>query len=333
MMSGIAQLSEKMRAVYGRYSTYIDMIWKFVAAFACFFWIRSVIGFSTLCSNPFVLLVLALLCVIFPIGAIPVFSCILIVGQAFGLGLDAGAISLVVILILYIFFVRFVPDDSIAMILLPMTMFFGFGPLVPMVLGLKRRASSIFAVVYGVVIYYLMANLGRESQRLKTTPLSDYNARLKLLINGVFSPTMVVMTLALAAGFLIVYAIRKLEFDYSHLVAVAVGAIVYILFIFMGNAVIGTDISPITAVVNAVASAIAALLAELLMRPLDYTRSEKLEFEDDDYYYYVKAIPKAAANRREMERMKQEEEPEDLERPDLGDVNFEERLEDSLRNL
>ena len=26
---------------------------------------------------------------------------------------------------------------------------------------------------------------------------------------------------------------------------------------------------------------------------LDYSRTERLQFEDDEYYYYVKAIPKA----------------------------------------
>ena len=25
---------------------------------------------------------------------------------------------------------------------------------------------------------------------------------------------------------------------------------------------------------------------------MDYTRTEKVQFEDDDYYYYVKAVPK-----------------------------------------
>ena len=26
---------------------------------------------------------------------------------------------------------------------------------------------------------------------------------------------------------------------------------------------------------------------------LDYSRTEKVQFEDDEYYYYVKAVPKA----------------------------------------
>ncbi len=334
-MNGIAALSEKLRAIYGRYSTYIDMVWKFLLAFASFFWIRSVIGYQEIFSNPFLLVILALICVIFPLGSIPLISGVLIIGQSFGMGLDAGAIALVVMLILYCLFLRFVPDDAVGMILLPLTMYFGFGLLVPMVMGLKRRASSIFVVISGVVVYYFMANLSRESAHLSTTELTEYNVRLEALIGGTFSSTMVVMTLAMAAAFLTVYSVRKLDFNYSRIVSVIAGAVIYILFVFMGNAVVGTEISPASALLSAAASAIAALVIEVILRPLDYTKKETLEFEDDDYYYYVKAIPKASVSKNAQSKAEavQDAEEEDLARPDLDNINFEERLEDSLKNL
>ena len=35
-----------------------------------------------------------------------------------------------------------------------------------------------------------------------------------------------------------------------------------------------------------------ALGIEFFSFNLDYSRTEKVQFEDDDYYYYVKAVPK-----------------------------------------
>ena len=32
---------------------------------------------------------------------------------------------------------------------------------------------------------------------------------------------------------------------------------------------------------------------QFLFFNLDYSRTERLQFEDDEYYYYVKAVPKA----------------------------------------
>ena len=35
-----------------------------------------------------------------------------------------------------------------------------------------------------------------------------------------------------------------------------------------------------------------AIIIQFLFFNLDYSRTERLQFEDDDYYYYVKAVPK-----------------------------------------
>ena len=37
---------------------------------------------------------------------------------------------------------------------------------------------------------------------------------------------------------------------------------------------------------------LAASLVQFFRFNLDYSRTEKVQFEDDEYYYYVKAVPK-----------------------------------------
>ncbi len=331
-----AQLSERLRAVYGRYSTYVDMTAKLLAALIVFFWIRSTIGVNSICSNPFLLLVLALLCAVFPATMIPVIAGVLVTGNAFSIGLDAGAITLVVFLILVVLFLRFVPDDAPVMVLVPLTMFFGFGPLVPILCGLKRRLSSVFAVLSGVTGYYLMAMLSRESKNLKSIALAEYATRLKLIIGGTFSATMVCQVISLMAVVIIVHAIRRLGFSYAPQIAVITGGIVYLMFVVLGNAMLGASVSLGRALIGDIASVIASLILALFMMPLDYTKTEHLEFEDDDYYYYVRAIPKASATKAEMKRVHPEAEEETVpavEKPDLNEVDFEKKLEDSLKNL
>lgn len=338
-MSTFTQLGEKMRAVYGRYSNGIDMAVKFLLALFSFFWIRGTLGFNPIFSNPFLLLVLAVLCMIFSLTAIPVFSALLIVGQSFSLGLDVGVVTLAIFLVILILFVRFIPEDALEVVLTPLTMFFGFAALVPICTGLKRKISAVFSVACGVVIYYLMATLSRESKNLKTLAASDYAERLQLVVRGTFSSTMVVNLLALMAVLVIVHAIRRLGFDYCMQAAIPVGGLVYLMFVLLGDAVLGTDIPIAAALIGTIGSVIAAWILLLFLLPLDYSKTEKMEFEDDDYYYYVKAIPKAAATKEEIRRLhpdlSEDDEPddEDLDRVDLDEVNFEERLEDSLKNL
>ena len=44
------------------------------------------------------------------------------------------------------------------------------------------------------------------------------------------------------------------------------------------------------------AAALIAFLLQFLFFNLDYSRTERLQFEDDEYFYYVKAVPKAVVS-------------------------------------
>ena len=49
----------------------------------------------------------------------------------------------------------------------------------------------------------------------------------------------------------------------------------------------------ITLIIYTVISVVVGLVLEFFVFGGDYTRTERLEYEDDEYYYYVKAVPKA----------------------------------------
>ena len=49
---------------------------------------------------------------------------------------------------------------------------------------------------------------------------------------------------------------------------------------------------PLTVFVAVLASAVVGLILQFFFFNLDYTRTERVQFEDDEYYYYVKAVPK-----------------------------------------
>ena len=44
--------------------------------------------------------------------------------------------------------------------------------------------------------------------------------------------------------------------------------------------------------IGSVLSAAVAFGVKFFVFSVDYTRTERVQFEDDEYYYYVKAIPK-----------------------------------------
>ena len=77
---------------------------------------------------------------------------------------------------------------------------------------------------------------------------------------------------------------------------------------------------------------------------VDYSRTERLEFEDDEYYYYVKAVPKMTISQaqREIKTISGEQEElqagvepfgESREMADINEEDLERKLEESLKNL
>lgn len=336
-MNTIREFKKKLTDFYGLYSAYADILIKFMTALCAYLWVRSVTGYSAVFSNIFILLVLALVSSVLPAGSIALISGILIAGQSFALGLDIGGVVTAVLVVLFILFLRFIPEDSTAAILMAMGVWFGFGALVPLVCGLKKRLASVFAVASGAVICQLLRTMGAIQESLSLLEATAYPDRLKLFMGAMFTPDLIVGCIAAMAAAAVVYLLALAGFRYCLETASAVGAVLYVILTAVGNSVLGAGIDLTACIAGSAASLVVALILSFLWISLDYQKSEKFRIEDDEYYYYVKAIPKSKAEGPAYEAPDPGEIPEDeaplVERPEVDDIDFESRLEDSLKNL
>ena len=98
--------------------------------------------------------------------------------------------------------------------------------------------------------------------------------------------------IAFIAVILLVNLIRTRSFDYAWRIAIIAGGVVYVLMIIAGGFYFRLDIDVVTLIIYTVISVVIGLLLEFFVFGGDYTRTERLEYEDDEYYYYVKAVPK-----------------------------------------
>ena len=89
-----------------------------------------------------------------------------------------------------------------------------------------------------------------------------------------------------------------------------------------GNSISLTQFDLAREGIGAAAAIIVSLILQFFWLSLDFKKVEVLEFEDDKYYYHVKAVPKITA-----------EDFAETAEADGESVNFEQKLEDSLRNL
>ena len=341
-MKPFAAFGRLIRNIYGRGSAYFDILARLVFAAGTFMWIRHETGWSEILSGLFVTVVLILLSGLLTVRVVPVFAAVLVTGNAFALSYDIGAAVLAVFLILICLFLRFVPDDAPAAVLTAMLSSIGLIPLIPICCGLRRKPSSAVACCSGIVAARMISFLKESRPALQAMEASDYAGRLNLFLTGVFDDTLVAGILSAAAVVILVYAIRTLGFSFCFELSILLGAMIYVLFAIVAGQTLGTEPELRAVLTGAAVSAAAAYLLLAFLLPLEYRKTERLQFEDDHYYYYVRAVPKAASYGGAQEE--EDESPDSfpdpggaqgdvLARPDISEVDFARKLEDSLKDL
>ncbi len=292
-MTALYAFREALRRFYARFSGVLIICGRFLLAVFTFIMIDRQIGVSPVFTNLFVILILALISSIMNSKVLIMFAAVVILGNTFTIGYDIMALTALLMLLLLLLCVWYVPEDAVETVLMPLSLALGVPAIIPIGCGLKRSPASIAAVVPGVVMHYYITTLGANLTALRTMELSDFLARLRLVTDAFLNSRMLVMdALAATSVIVLVYAIRKLEADHSPFIAVTAGGVMYIIMALLGNYALELNISIATVAVGALISLALAYIFLFFVYRLDYSRSERLTFEDDDYYYYVKAIPK-----------------------------------------
>lgn len=348
-MTVMLEGKEKLKIIYGRYGLYISPILKFLLALLIFISINRQLGYLAPLNNIFVVLVLALICSIIPLNGIAVFGGLLITGHCFGLSIAAGALALVLFLIIEILYLRFVQGDSLALVLMPVASSFGLPCAVPVGFGLMRGPLSAISVSCGVAVYYFMEVVKANAAALQGSDSAAALENLQLLLNGfVNNREMMMVMIASITVTLVVSVVRKLSVDYSWHIAIVLGAVTYVIIMIAGGMFVATDNNIPVLIVGAVISCVISLVLEFFVYNVDYSRTEHLQYEDDEYYYYVKAVPKISITKpqREITTIRADEggfaereaksavsHAAAAEEPDYENVDFESKLEESLKNL
>ena len=349
---------------------YILPVLKFVLAMVYFSWINSNMGYMTALDNMFVVLILALICSILP-SAMTIFAGFaMMVGHSYALGIDVAGFMLVLILFMMIVFLRFSTEQNIVVVLTPLACAFDLPVLLPVGCGLLSSALSALPAAGGVIIYYFVRFLGSQSQILQN-PEGEIMDRITLLSDGLMKNGEMWLTLvAFVAVILVGNLIRTRMFDYAWRIAIVAGGVTYIVIMLIGSIFMGISISVVSMIIFSVVSVLIGLVLEFFVYGGDYTRTERLEYEDDEYYYYVKAVPKAlvATSDRSIKKINAEPSREEkkqnehvvkyneplfqgqepkkqsgkrrpqqdeqlLRRPSVDNVDFEKKLEESLKDL
>ncbi len=293
-MTVLLEVKEKCKQIYANYGYAILPILKFLLAWTIFGSINNSLNFSETADNIFLVLIVALVCSVLPLG-ITVFCGIgLIVFQCYSVGLEVAGFALALVLLLMIFYMRFTPDDAIVLLLTPLAFMFKIPCAIPVAYGLIKKPASAISTSCGVVMYYFILLVQQKSSILQATASEDLGKNLQILIDNMLNNTdLLVNMVAFVAVMLTVYLIRRLSVDYAWQIAIVTGSVMYIIIWILAGVYMNVECMYLPLIMSTLLSIVVVEIFAFFRYGVDYSRTEYHQFEDDDYCYYVKAVPKA----------------------------------------
>lgn len=308
MMMKLLLAKEKLREFYGKYDIYINPVAKFLVAFLSLWMLKGTLGYMTRLNSLPVILVVALLCSLLPVGSVILFFSLFMLGHIYAISMEAFVVCFLFLCIMFFAYYIFKPGDSIILVAVPLLFWMKLPYLAPLVLGLTGTALSAVPCSFGVMIYYMIQAVKQNATTLTESETSSMLARFQLMVDQVvMNRSMMVVVLAFAVTVILVWVIRRLSVPHSWEIAIGVGAIAEVAVILAGSTMLHvsrTNFSVPGMIVGIVIAALLALALQFFLFSVDYSRTEYVQFEDDEYYYYVKAVPKLTVTppQREVKR-------------------------------
>lgn len=316
-MTSLLVAKQYIKRIFSKYEVYLTPLFKFLLAFICFLLINGNLGYMNKINNIAVILILALMCSFMPSNFIIMVAAALILGHLYSLSLECAVVALALFLLMFLLYFRFSPKDMLVVVFTPICFALKIPYVIPIAMGLLSTPASAVSAACGVIVYYLIAYIKEGDTVLVSMETEEITARFRYLIDGILNNEgMMVTIVAFTATIILVYMIRRLAIDHSWTISIVAGSLVNIMILLVGDLMFDTNVSIGGVILGTIFSAFIAVIIQFFEFNVDYSRTEKVQFEDDEYYYYVKAVPKVTV--ATPERKVKQINPQKRTRPSQG---------------
>ena len=180
-------------------------------------------------------------------------------------------------------------------------------------------------------MYYLLSGIAVNASAIAEMKEDDtiITKFSEVLNQFIGNREMIAVLAILVVAALIVWFIRRLAVDHAWTIAIATGCLLQFVLWLICDLQLKLPANMLFVFAGVLASALIGFILQFFFFNLDYTRTERVQFEDDEYYYYVKAVPKIYVANTEKKIKKFSGEDKPITRKDLAqEMDIDENLLD-----
>lgn len=296
-MTTILLIKEWLKKFYGKFDIYVTAVLKFLGALITIMLINANIGYMDRLKSSAIVAVVALLCSIIPVGGMVLICALFILAHFYTVSLELAAVTLVVFMLMFLLYIRFDSSLGYIVLLTPVLFWLKVPYLMPLLAGLTGGIGAAVPAGMGVVIYFLIDYAKTNAPALSNSTTETLLQNLTMIIDGLLqNKLMMVTAAAFVITIVVVYIIKSLSIDYSWTIAIGAGMVVNMVVLLVGEFSFDLSASVGGMIFGNIIAALIMLALQFFIFSVDYTRTERVSFEDDDYVYYVKAVPKMSVS-------------------------------------
>ena len=299
-MTTLLVAKQILMTLYSKYEVYITPLLKFLLALISLLLINSRLGYMDSIDKLTVVLIVALMCSFMPMHFIVIMAALFTLLHLYSFSLECAVVVGAGFLLMFLLYLRFSPKDTLVVLLLPICFLLKIPYVIPIAMGLIGTPASAVSVACGVIAYYMIHYIVQNVSVIASMADEETAAKFKFIIDGLIgNKEKVVTIIAFIITVILVYIIRRLSMDYAWTIAMAAGAIVNIMILLVGDLMFDTNVALFGVILGTIISLLLTAVLQFFVFNVDYSRTEKVQFEDDEYYYYVKAVPKVTVAKAE----------------------------------
>lgn len=292
-MAALLTMKEKFKMIYAQYHKIILPIVKGLIACLMLIAISDKIGYNKTISSSLAIAGMTALCAFTPRMVTIMVGCAVVLIHLYALSAEVALISLAVFCVMVLVYIRFCGKDVLLLVLVPLSFYFKIPYVTPLITGILCTPSAALTLGCGVIIHYYLDYIAANAITIQGMGASASVEKIRLALNGIVqNDEMMLALISFVVATFVVYLLRRQSIDHAWSVAIFSGAMTNVILNFMGMLILDHGPSILGLLLGTIVAIPIAMVAAFLFIGADYSRTEKVQFEDEDYYYYVKAVPK-----------------------------------------
>ena len=302
-MRFIAEIKNKVDDYYQKHPTISGFILRFVISILVLVLLRSNIGFNPILSNLFFVVLFAAVCSCIPAKGMTLALVAYAAVQIFSLTTGLGVLACIMFLIMYLIYFRLDEKSGYAIVLVPLLCIIKLPFLVPVVLAVTASMGSVIGSLLGFLVYYFIHYLQMNTAVFIGAADNTEITKMSMALSGLFAYREMWYTMAcVLIAFFAAYYLKKVNINRSGYMAISIGTGLYLILILISNLACEsmTYNKLFWIVLGSVITCLLAMVISDLILPLDYSRTELMEFEDEEYKYFIRAVPKVTVSRKSV---------------------------------